>query len=316
MLMLAALAFTAGAAGQNEPSLSPRAAKGHRQLIAMGNNFIYLFDAEKAAAEGTFENSIIWKWDAKSIATIMNHDPERLDFIDECKVLCKGKKLLITGAHGWSAMIRRKDGKPVFWSKLDVQAHSAEVLPGNRVVVACSVPHDQLHLYDIRKPDRILQTLPLHAAHGVFYSKKYKLLFAAGGKSLNIYRLENWKGKNPQLVLEKSISTEGFVGDIHDLQMKDEDTLILTGNNAAFYDIPGGKLVSFTRFNGIKSIKSINYNQESGEIIYTYSNRDIYEGDYDWAQQKVRSSRADDGAQESIIRTPGINGYKVRVYKW
>ena len=287
-----------------------------RHLIAMGNNMLYIFDADKAKQDGNFRNSIIWSWDAKSAAKETGINPDRLDFIDECKVKEGGENLLITGAHGWCIYLRKADGKVLFWTDNTDQAHSAEILPNNRVVVACSVPKNQLHLYDIEKPDKIIQTLDMKHAHGVYYCAKRNRLYAVGENCLRIFRLENWTGKKPRLVIERTVGTGWYVSDIHDLIPLDDDTLILTGNNAAFFNMKTGKLRHWDRFSGISSIKSMNYNKDTKEIIYTYSNQDDCQGAYPWSTWKVRNSYDLNDVGESVFYTPDINGYKIRVYNW
>jgi len=288
-----------------------------RRLIAMGNSFTYIIDPEVAKATGSLEKATVWKWDARSIAGQTGIPSARLDFTDECKVKEGGEKLLITGAHGWCVLLRKADRKPLFWTSQCDQAHSAELLPCGRVVVACSVPKDALQLYDLNSPEKVILSIPYKHAHGVYYSEKYKRLFAVGENVLSIYSLDNWDSDCPALKLERSIPTGWYVSDVHDLVPKDEDTLILTGNNAAFYDIRTGTLTHWSRFRGIRSIKSMNYNNRTGEIIYTYSNPDVYEGEYNWATQRIRTSYdLNTIREEQLVPIPGINGYKTRVYNW
>lgn len=290
--------------------------KTRRELIAMGNNMLYIFDASKAIKEGSFKNAVTWSWDAQSIAGITGIKKEKLDYIDECKVKNGGDNLLITGSHGWCVYLRKEDKVPLFWTDKSFQAHSAELLPGNRIVVACSVPKDQLQLYDMSKPGKKLQTLEMKHAHGVYYCPKRKRLYAVGENNLRVYRLEKWDTDKPRLVLESTVGTSWYVSDIHDLTALDEDTLILTGNNAAFFDMKTGKLTHWHRFDNISSIKSMNYNPATKEIIYTWSNQDDCQGKFPWSTWKIRCSYDLKDVGEFVINTPDINGYKVRVYNW
>lgn len=287
-----------------------------RELIVMGNNMLYIFDASKALKDGDFRNAITWSWDAQSASEKTGIKREQLDYIDECKVKENGEKLLITGAHGWCIYLRKSDKEPLFWTDKTFQAHSAELLPGDRVVVACSVPKNQLHLYDIDNPGKILQSIDMMHAHGVYYCKKRNRLYAVGENCLKVFRLENWNGSKPRLVLESTVGTTWYVSDVHDLVPLDENTLILTGNNAAKFDMRTGKLSHWDRFNGVCSIKSMNYNPKTKEIIYTYANPDECQGAFSWSNWKVRCSYDLKDVDEFIINTPEINGYKVRVYNW
>ena len=247
-----------GKTGQEKP----------RTLIVMGNNMLYMFDAAKARECGDFKDAVTWKWDAKTAAAITGIKESRLDFIDECKVKENGETLLLTGAHGWCIYLRKEDGKILFWTDNTDQAHTAELLPGGRIAVACSVPKNELHLYDITKPDKTIQVLDMKHAHGLYYCAKRKRLYAAGENALKIFRLENWDSDKPRLVLERTVGTSWYVSDIHDLVPMNEDTLILTGNNAAIFNMKTGKFRHWNRFTGINSIKSMNYNPTTKEIIW------------------------------------------------
>jgi len=288
-----------------------------RRLIAMGNSNVFIFDPDKAISTGDLRKSSEWMWDAKNAATKTGIDSARLDFTDECKVKEGGEKLLLTGSHGWCIYLRKSDCEPLFWTSQCGQAHSAEILPGGRIVVACSVPVDELQLYDINSPEKVIQTVNFKHAHGVYYSEKYDRLYAVGENNLAIFKMTDWNSDIPRLELEKILRTSWYVSDVHDLIPQDEDTLILTGNRAAKYDIKTGTLSHWKRFDGISSIKSMNYNPITKEIIYTYSNPDVCEGEYQWSTWKARSSYdMDPIKEETIIPTKGINGYKIRIYNW
>ena len=287
-----------------------------RELIGMSHGRLFTFNAAKTRRDGTHEKAVTWDWDAGSVATVLGLPKDRMDYIDECKVSRDGNELLITAAHGWCVLLRKEDCKVLFWAKDILNVHSAEFLPGNRIAVACSVGTDCVNVYDRKNPDKVIASYPLYAAHGLYYSQKYKRLFAAGGNKLNIYSLKNWESDTPALELEHSLSTGFYVTDIHDLVPKGEDSLILAGNNAAIFDIKTGIFRSIERFRGIGSIKSINYNPETEEIIYTHSNPDTREGEMPWSTWKIRYSYLYPEMPEFHLHVPEQAFYKVRVYKW
>ena len=70
-----------------------------------------------------------------------------------------------------------------------------------------------------------------------------------------------------------------------------------------------------TLFSGSASIKSLNYNGETGEIWYTDAT--IPEGSESWSSQKIRYSTNKDGSSaDRIIKVPDMDMYKVRVRQW
>ena len=70
-----------------------------------------------------------------------------------------------------------------------------------------------------------------------------------------------------------------------------------------------------TLFSGSASIKSLNYNGETGEIWYTDAT--IPEGSERWSSQKIRYSTNKDGSSaDRIIKVPDMDMYKVRVKQW
>ncbi len=287
-----------------------------RELIGMSRNHLFFFNADQARRDGTHENAITWEWDAHSAASILGLPVERMDYIDECKVSADGKELLVTGSHGWCVLLRKHDGKVLFWAKDIPNVHSAEFLPDGKIALACSVGTDCVNIYDRKTPDKVLASYPLVAAHGLYYSRKYGRLYAAGGNLLNEYTLEDWNTRAPKLRLRASRSTAFYLTDVHDLVPKGEDALILAGNNAAFFDLRSKRFTSFDKFKGIGSIKSLNYNPVTEEIIYTHANPETCGGEMLWSTQKVRYSYAWPDIPEFYLPVPVAAFYKVRVYKW
>jgi len=117
-------------------------------------------------------------------------DPIRQRFrsTDECKPVDGGRRILITSSGGGVALVERETGKAVFWASVR-NAHSAEILPGNRVVVAGSYGEDgnRLVLFDLAVPEKPLWSGELYGAHGAVWDGQ---LWALGEKELRLYDRE------------------------------------------------------------------------------------------------------------------------------
>ena len=102
---------------------------------------------------------------------------------------------------------------------------------------------------------------------------------------------------------------------IHDLMRVDNNTLTVAGDHAYLFNVDTELFTEMTLFSGSASIKSLNYNGETGEIWYTDAT--IPEGSQSWSSQKIRYSTNKDGSgAERIIKVPDMDMYKVRVRQW
>ena len=290
-----------------------------RTLIACGSSKVYIFDESLAMREGRYNSALTWSWDATTAASTVGLKASRMDHIDDAKPVANGTKLLVTSSYGWTALLNIED-KKVEWSVTSTtNAHSAEMLPGGYIAVACSSDGDQVALYGPSSSVQ-LASYPLKSAHSVVWNEKHQRLFAIGGTSLQIYSLSNWGTPAAALKLEKTVSTKSYVTGLHDMSLVDDDTLIFGGKAAALYDIPSGKLTSLGHFATYGGVKSVNYNSSTGEAYYTYAWDGHSEGDYTWSSHKVRYTddvfANDGGADKAVIEVDDINMYKVRVLNW
>ena len=289
-------------------------AKGNQatQLLVCGDNKLFHIDANIAATKG-FESSIIWQWDSKTVMNVIGKDGLRLD---DCKPVDNNTKILLTSSRSYALLLDRESEKMLWWSNCSSNAHSAELLPGNRVVVACSSGGDCLQVFDIAQSNKVLFSTPLTSAHGVVWNEKYQRLFAIGGTSLNIYQLTDWDTGSPKLTLEKTVDTKSYVTGLHDLTYVDSNTLVVSGNRAAFYNIEKGTFISLARFSNCRGMKCINYNSTTGECWYVDATNP--EGDFTWSSKTIHytddvQSTAPD--KKTIYNVP-INMYKARVLYW
>lgn len=289
-------------------------AKGNKatELLVCGDNHLYLIDARVAATQG-FEKAILWHWDAKSVMETIGKDGLRLD---DCKPVDNNTKILVTSSRGFALLLDKETEKMLWYSNSSIQAHSAELLPGNRIAVACSTGGDCVQIFDIATPNKVVFSDPLDSAHGVVWNEKKQRLYAIGGTSLKVYKLKDWESSEPKLTLDKIINTSSFVTGLHDLTYVGPKTLLLAGRGCALYNIENDSFLKLNRFNSSTALKSVNYNETTGECWYVDATRP--EGDFSWSSKtihytdNVQSSKAD----KLTISDIPINMYKCRVFNW
>jgi hypothetical protein len=148
------------------------------------------------------------------------------------------------------------------------------------------------------------------------WNEKHQKLYAIGNNDLRTYSLKDWDTASPSLVLEKTVDTYGKAWGLHDLSYVNDDTILISGNKAGFYDVVNDKFVPLGRFQSSNGIKAVNYNSETGDCWYVDATKP--EGDFAWSSKTihytddVNSSSPD---LKTITNVP-INMYKVRVLNW
>lgn len=287
-------------------------------LVVCGDNMIYVINADKAMETG-FESSIIWEWDAKSVQGTVGGDMIRLD---DCKVVDGGTKILATSSRSWAVLLDIASKELLWWSYSSKNAHSADMLPGGRIAVACSSSDygdgNKVQIFDIKESNKELFSTPLESAHGVVWNEATQRLYAVGGSTLNVYKLNGWDTSTPTLTLEKSIDTSSKVTGLHDLTLVNPETLLLAGRKAALYDLTKNTFTPLPHFSGSIGIKSVNYNHITGDCWYTDATDPDNTAGYDWATKNIfyTSNIAYTAIDGKIAVPEGFNMYKVRVMNW
>ena len=115
----------------------------------------------------------IWSWRGPD---------KRFAFIAECKPVDGGRRILIASATDGVAVVERATGRVEFEATVP-NAHSADLLPDGRVVVASShrgLSGDRLVLIEGAR-------IPLTGAHGVVWDAERTALWAIGAEELRRY---------------------------------------------------------------------------------------------------------------------------------
>lgn len=271
--------------------------KQSKEIVACGDDKVIIVD--KKASEGK-DVKILWSWIVKEATDIPDIYQKLMVPTDECKPV-PGNRVLITSSGGGVVLVDRKTKKSLFYAQVPM-AHSAEMLPGNRVVIALSThaKGNSIEVYDIDKPEHVVFRDSLYSGHGVVWIEKQKSLYALGYNVLRRYSLKDWSSDAPSLKLEETWNTPDNGG--HDLSyVSDTKLLLSTSLNTWIFNTADGKFSPFEPLEGVKNVKSMNYNESNGELVYTI-------GEISWWTHNIYCKNPD-----KTIVIPEINVYKVRV---
>ncbi len=244
---------------------------------------------------------IKWHWRAGEARDLPGDFKKHMVPTDDCKPVDRHKKILVTSSGGGVVLIDRKSKRSLFHAYVP-NAHSAAMLPGNRIVVALStaVGGNALEVYDLNNPAQCLYRDSLYSGHGVVWLPKEQRLYALGFDQLRAYSLANWSSDRPALVLDKMWSLPDESG--HDLFAVSDDCLLLTTHGGAWrFDIPSQQFSPFEPLHDVPDIKSIYFKEETSRLIYT-------KGEISWWSHHVYCTNPN-----KVISIPGVRLYKVRV---
>ena len=266
--------------------------------VACGDSKLLIIDPLKSTATHT---EILWEWDAQTATDIPEEYKSLLMSLDECKPVLDNRKILVCSSSGATLLIDVKSKAVEFYAKTPM-AHSAAMLPNNRIAVANST-HKQgnsLELYEIGKSETRLFTDTLYSGHGAIWLESSETLYVLGFNRLKAYSLENWDNDTPNLKLEKTWLLPNAGG--HDLSMeKDGKLLITTHHNVFSFDTATGQFTEFAPLAGKENIKSLNYFQHENNYVYTIAEES-------WWTQNIYETNS-----KKTISLPGLRLYKVRI---
>ena len=198
-----------------------------QSLLLCGSKEMFLIDA--ASAEKA-DNAKIWSWSGDDAEGLSDEERRGFNHLDECKPVADGSKVLVSASNGGCALVERPSGR-VLWRAHVTNAHSLELLPRNRVVVASSLGGDHLVIFDLARSGVPLWKTPLHSAHGVVWEEASRCLWALGFDELRCYELRDWETDKPSLALKASYPLPTANG--HDLRaVPDSRDLIITSETS------------------------------------------------------------------------------------
>ncbi len=98
------------------------------ELILCGDVEVYVLDLKAGGKK-------VWSWRAADHPEIPEVVRKQFRTTDDCKPVEGGSKILITSSGGGVALVERAGGRVLFWASVK-DAHSTEMLPRNRVLMA------------------------------------------------------------------------------------------------------------------------------------------------------------------------------------
>lgn len=276
----------------------PSFAQTGKELLVCGWDEVYILDVSDSKSPRK-----IFSWKAQDRSEIPSSLKTKFGTTDECKAVA-GNRILITSSGDGVALVDRKTGITKFWGECG-NAHSAELLPGERIAVACSVRKDntgnRLVLFDVKTPEKEIFTTELYSGHGVVWDAQRTILWALGEKELRAYRLEKWESSTPSLKQETSYPLPGHGG--HELMpiSKSSQMIVSVEPGVWIFDRDKRTFTPHPQLHALEHVKSAMVHPDSGQLIYTQADSP------NWWTSKIRFINPD----HTIVRE-GERLYKVR----
>lgn len=247
-------------------SCAPQTRWGDK-IIVCGDCELYVVDVSRSTEDSL---AVDWHWSIYDEGAGMPVGYEEKTWsIDDCKPVCGGTKILATSGGGSTLLIDMADKHVEFYAHTPM-AHSAEMLPGNRIAVASSTHAggNSLELYEVGRNEEVIWKDSLYFGHGVVWSEKYKSLYALGFDELRRYSLRDWDSVNPGLNLEETFSLPYPYG--HELSPAGRDRLVVSSHgHVSIFNMKDGSFEPFEPLKDVKDVKSANWNPDTGRLVYT-----------------------------------------------
>ena len=267
-------------------------------LAICGGKEVRIIDLSKSNGR---EINEVWSWNIEDGAEGLPAEYSKyLMPLDECKFVDSNKKLLLTSSHSAVVLLDIKSKKCDFYARVPM-AHSADLLPNNRIAVALSTNKagNSLEIYDISQPEKVLWRDSLYSGHGAVWHAERESLYALGYDVLREYKLKDWNTDAP--ALELVASTPIPVKSGHDLVKVDEQRMLVSGHEGVmWFDVESKEFSPFEPLKDTHNVKSVNYNHKLNRLIYT-------KGEVSWWTHNIYQKNPD-----KMITIDSMNVYKVR----
>lgn len=291
----AALFLLLGLAGR-VPSADPV------QLVVCGWDEVVIL---QVADEAGGAPRRLWSWRATGRADVPDEFEPLFRTTDECKPVDGGSKILITSSSGGVALVDRAADRVLFHARA-ANAHSAEMLPGNRVVVAASHDSagrgDRLIVFDLSRPDHALWSGELAWAHGVVWDAQRNRLWAVGEKELRSYELHDWRSSSPSLRQRTSVPLTDTGG--HDLSPVPGTPMLAVSSSTRcwLFDRDAEAFKPHPDLGSMPRVKSINHAPD-GRVVYVQADADH------WWTERIHFLHP-----SGYVHVSGEHFYKARWY--
>jgi len=269
-------------------------------LWICGNKLAQCFDVSKPAEPA----ELLWEWDSAAAADLSAEQREWFCSMDEIKpVLWQNTPCLLCTAswRGGVVLIRRKDRAVLFAAAIS-EAHSADLLPDGRLIVAGAKETHRLYLFHIEDgpfPGSARAELELQDAHGVVFDASRGEIWATGTDQLVRVACED---RSMRIVHRVTLPEAGA----HDLSPHPRDgSLILTTATRAWrFDPRTDAIAPFEPLAAIPKLKSISIHPRTGLVAFQKGEAGNW-----WSDTAYILSP--DGCLQTCV-LPGRRLYKVR----
>ncbi len=263
-----------------------------RELVICGDDEINIVKIQLGIKDTVPD--VVWTWkssEAEVRQSLFTH-------MDECKPVNQGHEILATSSDGGVVLVD-VESKQVLFEAFVGNAHSAEMLPDRRIVVAGSTNKEgnRISVFDIENGDEPLYTDSLYSGHGVVWDEKRELLFALGYDELRSYELVHWLGPEPKLRLTNAWKIPGEGG--HDLSGYDSKLIVSEHNGVWVFDPDKQTFEPFAPLAGRHDVKAVSLS-ETDRLVFI-------QAEVSWWSTHVYLKDP-----ERTLSFPGRHLYKVR----
>jgi hypothetical protein len=245
----------------------------------------------------------LWRWSATN-SDLPAWCKPLFATTDECKP-CPGGRMLITSSggptlNGAVTLVQPKTSNVLFYARAP-NAHSADLLPLNRVAVALSyhTNGNRLAVFNLHTPDVELFSVPLTGAHGVVWDERRESLWALADSYIREYRLQDWDTQ-PQLQVVSHVALpDGGGHDLYPVPNSPEMT-VATGLHCWLFNRDTRTFRKHPLLGETASVKGISVHRSTGQLVYV-------RGAGPWWSEWLRFLTPD-----STLHFPGARLYKAR----
>lgn len=259
--------------------------------VACGDDQLRFYEIQGDSAKETERLS----WSDLTISASFS-DVKGLNGIVECKPVSNGEELLVTSWLGGVARVNIAD-RTVNFSANVSHAHSAELLPNNRLVFVGNV----LKVFDADNGATPLIQFRLDDGHGVSWDPNKKILYVLSEDVIEEYELQEWDTSVPKL---KSVRKTQLPGqsDGHDLSAANDGSLLISTRDGVWRFEPDDR-----RFTALPNLNPLHRAQS---VVQTDTHLVWVQAEQSWWGRgffvKVNGSPA------QRVDTADVRMYKVR----
>ena len=279
----------------------PRQTARESELIVCGWDEVFILALGDGPAPS---HRKVWSWRAADSPEIAADMRPLFRTTDDCKPVDGGRRILISSSAGAVALIDRQTRRASFVARV-TNAHSIEMLPGERIAAAASVSTagsgNRIVVFDAAGKE--LASDELRSAHGVVWDESRGLLWALGGDVLRAYGVAAAGGSVGSMSLDRRFEIALPDRGGHDLvPLPGSSRLFLSTERRCFYfDRDRRQLSPHDTLGDRGGIKCYNVHRSTGRVVYIQA-----EGANWWAEHLHFAQ------PEGTLRLPGEHLYKAR----